>query len=293
MTTVSFNGLGAMGAGMARRLLGAGFKVTVFNRSPRAAEELRAAGAHVAATPADGARGAEIVIAMVSDDSASREVWLGSKGALAAAAQGSILIDCSTITPEWARELARAAEQHGCAFLDAPVTGSRPQAQNGELLFLVGGPAEALEKARPVLTPMSRGILHLGSHGAGATMKLINNFLCGVQAAALAEALAWIDRSGLERAEAVSVLTGGAPGSPLVKTLATRMENQNVDVNFRLELMAKDLTYAKSEAARSGLELETGDAALQRFQDAVKDGFGARDLSAIGLHLLSSGQVRP
>lgn len=293
MTKVSFNGLGAMGAGMARRLLGAGFEVTVYNRSPRAAEELRADGARVAATPADGARGAEIVITMVSDDNASREVWLGAKGALAAAAPGAILIDCSTITPEWARELAQAAEKHGCAFLDAPVTGSRPQAQNGELLFLVGGLAEALEKARPALTPMSRGILHLGGHGAGATMKLINNFLCGVQAAALAEALAWIDRSGLERAEAVSVLTGGAPGSPLVKTLASRMEKQNGDVNFRLELMAKDLTYAKREAARSGLDLETGDAALERFQDAVKDGFGGRDLSAIGLHLLSSGQVRP
>lgn len=293
MTKISFNGLGAMGAGMARRLLGAGFDITVYNRSARAAEELRAAGANVGATPAEGARDASVVITMVSDDNASRQVWLGQNGALAAAPSGAILIDCSTITPEWVRELARAAGTHGCAFLDAPVTGSRPQAQNGELLFLVGGPADALEKARPVLQPMSRAIVHLGPHGAGATMKLINNFLCGVQAAAFAEALAWVQRSGLDCEEAVSVLTSGAPGSPLVKTLANRIASQNSDVNFRLELMAKDLTYARNEAAQVGVDLETGGAALAQFRHAVKAGFGAKDLSAIGWYLLAAGQVGP
>lgn len=281
MNRVSLNGLGAMGAGMAHRLLAAGFHLSVYNRTARAAEQLRDLGARVCATPAEGANDAEIIITMVSDDAASREVWLGEHGAMAAAKQGAILIDSSTITPQWTRELAAAAQQQGCAFLDAPVTGSRPQAEKGELLFLVGGPADALEQARPVLACMSRGVLHLGDAGAGATMKLINNFLCGVQAAALAEALAWIERSGLGRAEALSVLTGGAPGSPLVKTLAGRMESQDADVNFRLELMAKDLTYAKSEAARAGVDLATGAAALERFQEAVGAGLGARDMSAV------------
>jgi 3-hydroxyisobutyrate dehydrogenase len=280
MSRVAFNGLGSMGAGMARRLLSAGHELAVYNRAPQAAQLLAQAGARVAATPAEAAQNADVIITMVSDDCASREVWTGADGALDAAQPRAILIDSSTITPHWARELAAAAQQRGCEFLDAPVTGSRPQAQSGELLFLVGGAAEALEKARPVLQPMSRGILHFGPAGAGATMKLINNFLCGVQAAGLAEALAWIERSGLQRAAALSILTEGAPGSPLVRGLAGRMGSVS-DVNFRLELMAKDLTYAHSEAARAGVDLSLGAAALRRFEEAVGAGLGNRDLSAI------------
>src|SRR5580658_10520118 len=280
MTRVAFNGLGAMGAGMTRRLLSAGQELVVYNRTPHAAELLVQAGARVAATPAEAAQNADVIITMVSDDCASREVWTGEHGALDAAQPGAILIDSSTITPHWARELAAAAQQRGFEFLDAPVTGSRPQAQSGELLFLVGGSAEALEKARPVLQPMSRGIVHFGPAGAGATMKLINNFFCGVQAAGLAEALAWIERSGLQRAAALSILTEGAPGSPLVRVLAGRMGAVS-DVNFRLELGAKDLTYAHSEAARAGVDLSMGAAALHRFEEAVGAGLGNRDISAV------------
>ena len=281
MTRVAFNGLGTMGSGMAARLLGAGFAVTVYNRTSRAAEALRKAGARIAASPMDAARDADAIITMVSDDCASREVWTGSQGALSAARAGTVLIDSSTISPGWARELAALAAARGCDLLDAPVTGSRPQAESGELFFLVGGRAEAVEKARPILQPMSRGLVHLGGSGAGATMKLINNFVCGVQAAGLAEALAWIERSGLEPADAVCVLTEGAPGSPLVKALAERMRKKTYDVNFRLDLMTKDLTYAALGARQSGVELSTGKAALQHFEEAVEKGLGGLDLSAV------------
>jgi 3-hydroxyisobutyrate dehydrogenase len=281
MTRVAFNGLGTMGSGMAARLLGAGFAVTVYNRTSRAAEALRKAGARMAASPMDAARDADAIITMVSDDCASREVWTGPQGALASARAGTVLIDSSTISPGWARELAALADARCCELLDAPVTGSRPQAESGELFFLVGGRAEAVEKARPILQPMSRGLVHLGGSGAGATMKLINNFVCGVQAAGLAEALAWIERSGLEPADAVCVLTEGAPGSPLVKALAERMRKKTYDVNFRLDLMTKDLTYAALEARQSGVELSTGKAALQHFEEAVEKGLGGLDLSAV------------
>ena len=179
------------------------------------------------------------------------------------------------------RELAAIAEAHGCPLLDAPVTGSKPQANSGELLFLVGGSAAVLEKAKPVLKPMSRGIVHLGGNGAGATMKLINNFLCGVQTASLAEALAWTEKTGLERTAAVSILTAGAPGSPLVKGLSERMKNPGCEVNFRLDLMMKDLRYAAREAQEHGIGLLTGVAALGRFEDAVRRGLSDRDLSAV------------
>jgi 3-hydroxyisobutyrate dehydrogenase len=281
MNRVAFNGLGTMGSGMAMRLLGAGFEVTVYNRNPERAEPLRQAGARVASTPAEAAEGAVFIIAMVADDRASREVWTGSNGALAAAPADAVLIDSSTITPQWVRELSALSETHGCALLDAPVTGSRPQAQSGELLFLVGGPAEALERARPVLQPMSRGVVHLGPSGAGATMKLINNFVCGVQLAGLAEAMAWIERSGLERDQAVSILTGGAPASPLVKTLAERMRNRSYETNFRLDLMAKDLAYSHAEARQAGIELSTATTALARFEEAIRSGLGGSDLSAV------------
>ena len=281
MTKVAFIGLGTMGSGMAARLIAAGFPLTVYNRTRHAAESFRKDGASVAGSPGEAARSADVVVAMVADDGASREVWTGGDGVLGSVCPGALLIDCSTITAEWARELADLAQSRGCLFLDAPVTGSRPQAHSGELLFLVGGPADAMERARPILQPMSRGAVHLGGNGAGATMKLINNFVCGVQAASLAEAVVWIERSGLNAGEAVSILTAGAPGSPLVKTLAERMLNGASDINFRLELMAKDLDYAARESQRAHVDLATARAALGRFESAIARGLGGRDLSAV------------
>jgi 3-hydroxyisobutyrate dehydrogenase len=281
MTRVAFNGLGTMGSGMAARLLAAGFELTVYNRTPAAAERLREAGARVAATPAEAAAYADAIITMVSDDCASREVWTGPHGALSAVRHGALLIDSGTLSPAWIRELAELAQARGCQFLDAPVTGSRSQAESGQLFFLVGGSAEAFERARPILQAMSRGMAHLGPTGAGVTMKLINNLVCGVQAAGLAEALAWIERSGLEPENAMGVLAEGAPGSPLVKALAERMMKRAYDVNFRLDLMTKDLRYAASEAHQSGVDLAAGKAALQHFEKAVAKNLGGLDLSAV------------
>ena len=275
---VAFNGLGTMGSGMAARLLGAGFPVTVWNRNAERAVPLREKGAAVAESPADAARDADVVIAMLADDAASRGVWTS---VLTTARKGAVLVECSTVSPQWVRELAELAAAHGCPLLDAPVTGSKPQAANGELLFLVGGDEAALERARPALAAMSRGIVHLGASGAGAAMKLINNFICGVQAASLAEAVAWIERCGLDQAQAVSILTGGAPASPIVKALAARMQDRTYETNFRVDLMAKDLAYAAAEAARTGLELKSAAAAEARFHEAADRGFAAADLSAV------------
>ena len=185
---IAFLGLGIMGSGMARRLLGAGFPVTVYNRNCDKAAPLAAAGARIAASPREAAAGAKVVIAMVADDAASRGLWLGEQGALAGAARGTVLVESSTLTVGWVKELAAAAAAGGFEFLDAPVTGSKMQAAAGELNFLVGGEAATLEKIRPVLVPMSRSIVHLGPTGSGALIKLINNFVCGVQVASLAEA---------------------------------------------------------------------------------------------------------
>jgi 3-hydroxyisobutyrate dehydrogenase len=278
---VALLGLGIMGTGMARRLLGGGFPLTVWNRNPAKAAALASEGAKVAATPREAATGAEFVFSMLADDRASRGVWLGPDGALAGIARGTVLVECSTLTVEWITELTQAATARGGEFLDAPVTGSKAQAAAGELNFLVGGPAGTLEKARPVLAVMSRSITHLGPAGSGALIKLINNFVCGVQVAAIGEAIAMIERSGLERTRALDVLLNGAPGSPLVKLMAARMTAPDFTPNFLLRLLAKDLGYAIQEAGRRSLDLTTAKAALSEFERAIAAGHGDKDMSAV------------
>jgi len=278
---VAVLGLGIMGAGMANNLLRAGFPVNVYNRDAAKSAPFAASGARVATSPRDAASDADIVISMVSDDRASRAVWLGDEGALSGVKKGALLIDSSTLTVSWVEELAKAAQAAGAEFIDAPVTGSRDHAAAGQLLFLVGGSDAALERAKPVLSVMSRGIVHLGPVGSGALMKLINNFVCGVQAVALAEGLRFIENSTLDRDNALEVLYTGAPGSPLVKTLGPRMAARDFQTFFFLRLMKKDLTYAREEAGRLGITLETATAALSLFDRAIADGNGDKDFTAI------------
>ncbi|HEY6467116.1 MAG TPA: NAD(P)-dependent oxidoreductase [Candidatus Acidoferrales bacterium] len=278
---IALIGLGTMGIGMGGRLLQGGFPLKVYNRTPQRASELVAKGAVLASSPAEAAANADVVIAIVSDDAASRQVWLGDKSALSGAKPNSVVIDSSTISPRWAREFADAAKKKGCAPLDAPVTGSKPHAASGELVFLVGGDAEALERARPALAVMSRKIIHMGPNGSGALMKLINNFLAGVQAASLGEAIALIERSGINQDAALDILYNGAPASPLIKTLGPRMTSREYAVNFFLRLMEKDLTYAGAEAGEHGLQLRTAAAAASLFEEARKRGWGEKDFSSV------------
>jgi 3-hydroxyisobutyrate dehydrogenase len=277
---VALIGLGVMGAGMAASLVRAGFRVALYNRDPAKAAPF-AASARIADSPRAAAHGADVIISMVADDNASCAVWLGEEGALKGAAAGAVCIETSTLTSKWIAQWAQAVANSGCAPLDAPVTGSRVQADAGELNFIVGGSAEALEKARPVLAAMGKSITLLGPTGSGASFKLINNFLCGVQLASFAEALAMIERSGLDRDAAVGLLTNGAPASPLVKGVAGRVLAGDDTLNFRVRLMAKDLHYAVGEAGRMSLDLSTAKTAHTIFTGAVTAGFGEQDISTV------------
>jgi 3-hydroxyisobutyrate dehydrogenase len=270
-----------MGVGMAKNLIKAGFSLTVYNRTRAKAEPLAAEGARIADTPADAARDADVIISMLSDDNACRSAWTGEDGALNGVKAGAVLVESSTVTPEWIAELAALAAEHKVDLLDAPVTGSRVQADAGQLIFLTGGDAAALERARPVLAAMSKEIVLLGPSGSGARMKLINNFLCGVQVASLAEGLAWIERSGLDREQALKVLKAGAPGSPLLAGVSDRMVAATYEVNFLLPLMGKDLHYAHRDAASLGIDLRTAKIAEARFAEAAELGFSDKDMSAV------------
>jgi 3-hydroxyisobutyrate dehydrogenase len=274
-------GVGLMGSGMAASLLAAGFEVTVYNRSPEKAAALAEQGARVAGTPAEAAAKADYVIAMVADDDASRGVWLGSDGALGAVAPHAVAIESSTITPEWARTLADRAREAGVRFIDAPVTGSKAQAASGTLRFIVGGDADTVAAARPALEAMGNEVLPIGPAGSGALAKIINNFMCGVQVSTLAEALAMTERSGLDVPAMLRILTEGAPGSPLVKAVARRMDERDYLPTFFVSLMKKDLRYAIATFAAEGIRLATADAAMRRFEEAERAGHGEDDIAAV------------
>jgi len=279
--SVAILGLGTMGSGMARRLLSADSPLTVYNRNPEKTVAFASAGAAVAKTPREAAARSQIVISMVANDAASRNIWLGEDGALEGATANSILIESSTLSTAWIHELATQAAEHGCRFLDAPVTGTKPHAASGELVFLVGGASEVVQAVRPTFSVLGRETIHLGPVGSGALMKLVNNFMCGVQAASLAEALSLINAGGLDRSTALSILTAGAPGSGIVKRVADRVVANDYTPNFALRWMTKDLSYAVGEASGQKIRLQTATAALSVFERAVDDGHGDEDFSAV------------
>ena len=279
-----------MGSGMARNLRKAGYDVVVWNRTREKAAAFEQEGGRVADTPAEAARGAGVVVSMLADDPASREAWLGDNGALSAMHAGAIAVESSTVSPAWVAELNTAANDRGVALLDAPVTGSRPQAAAGQLVFLTGGDAETVERARPVLAAMSKQVLHLGPVGSGAQLKLINNFLCGVQVASFAEALTWIERNGLDRAASLDFLKAAAPGSGIFAAMADRMLARTYEVNFALDLMRKDLNYAQSAAATFDVPLSTAANAEALFIRAQGEGYGERDMAAVVEVLRETGK---
>jgi len=279
--SIALLGLGTMGRGMAANLLKAGFPLTVWNRTRSKADALSSSGAAVADTPAQAAQDATVVIAMLADDAASRAAWLGEDGAMAGMSSGSVAVECSTLSPDWIRELHEAVTQRGLRMVEAPVTGSRTQAEAGQLNFLVGADQEVLDAVTPVLRCMSRDILHLGPIGSGAQLKLINNFLCAVQVASFAEALAWMEQTGLRLDTALDFLKRGAPGSGILSAMSERMTHRTYEVNFLLRLMAKDLRYARLAAAQLGIDVSTSSPAQDLFRQAEDQGLGEKDMSAV------------
>jgi 3-hydroxyisobutyrate dehydrogenase len=278
---IAFLGLGIMGGGMARRLRAAGFPISVYNRNQTKAVPLAAVGAVVASSPREAAKGADVIISMVADDDASRAMWLGAEGALDGASRGAVMIECSTLTVSWVNELKNAVAAAGGELVDAPVTGSKQAAAAGELNFIVGGNEKTVERIRPIFLAMGKKIAHLGPTGSGALVKLLNNFLAGVHVAAYAEALAWLERTGVDPAKAVAFLMEGAAASPVTKVVAARIAAEDYTPNFFLHLMAKDLRYAIGEAAQKKVDLRTATTALERFLEAMSAGRGDEDMAAV------------
>ncbi len=289
--TVAFIGLGAMGAPMASNLLAARFALRVFNRNAGRARPFAQQGATVCTSIAEAVRGARFVVSIVSDDEATRAVMLGEGGVVASASPGTIVVDSSTNTPAMAREVAQAAAARGLACVDAPVSGSVPQARNRELVFMAGGDAGAFAAARPLFEAMGRMALHVGASGAGATLKLINNMLSGTMTAALAEAVSIAQAAGVDPQAAQAILGEGATASRLLRAKLPKMLGRDFSAQFQLSLMDKDLRYFVALAQQ--LDLPAPIAALVRgqFQAARRAGFGALDTSALLVYL--GGEAPP
>jgi 3-hydroxyisobutyrate dehydrogenase len=282
MQRVAILGLGIMGGGMAANWLAKGFEVSVWNRTAARAQALAGKGAKLAASPRDAAQGADFIFAMVSDDDASRSVWLGPDGALAGAKSGAIGVESSTLTPDWIRELGHHAHAKGCGFLDAPVGGSRPAADAGELRFFVGGEPQTYEAARPALAAVGSRMDLLGPLGAGATWKLINNQLGAGQMAALAEALEVARKAGFKDEQISELILGGPAASPMIKLKLPRMLARDFEpADFALNLMLKDARYAAALAQSLGAPAGMIEGAVKAFARADAKGLGAKDIAAV------------
>lgn len=284
MARIAFLGLGRMGSGMAARLLAAGHDLAVWSRSAGRADALVARGARPAASPADAAAGADAVFAMVSDDDASRAVWLGPDGVLAGdLSRGGFAIECSTLSHGWARELAGVVGGHGLRYLDSPVTGLPDAAAAGRLTLLVGAADDDLAGARPLLAALADQILHFGPVGAGTAYKLIVNLIGAVQIAGVAEGLAIAERAGLDRDQVVAALATGQAASPQVVRNSRRMVVGDADreVVFSGRLRHKDADYALRLARELGIGAPFGQVALDGLADLLAAGLGDANESSI------------
>jgi 3-hydroxyisobutyrate dehydrogenase-like beta-hydroxyacid dehydrogenase len=259
-----------MGHGMAGRYLHAGFEVAVWNRSKVKADDLIARGARWARSPADAANGADAIVTMVADDTASRAVWLGEDGAASRTKPGALAIECSTVSYQHALDLARELRGRGLIYIDCPVTGLPDAAANGTLTLLVGAESEDIERARPYLVPLSTVIRHFGAVGSGTVYKLINNLMGAIQIAGLAEGLAIAEQAGLDMNLVLEAILSGVAASPQVVRHSSRMVARNFSGStFTASLRHKDAAYAVAlaESLLSG-EPVMGRAAVQAYRRA-------------------------
>jgi 3-hydroxyisobutyrate dehydrogenase len=272
-----------MGSRMAMNLHAAGHQLRVFNRDKAKAKPFAEKGIEVCDSPAAAAKGAEFVCSIVSDDVATREVMLGSNGAVAAAAAGTVILDSSTNTPAMAREVAFEARARGVFYLDAPVSGSLAQAQGKELVILVGGDKAAFDRALPVLSAMGRMVRRIGDSGAGATLKLINNMLSASLTAAIAEAAQAAEAANLDREATLEVLAEGAAGSRLMKTKLPKIFKRDFSAQFQLELMEKDLRYFLALAQELDRPAPIASLVRSQYQAAKRAQLGKLDSCAVFL----------
>jgi 3-hydroxyisobutyrate dehydrogenase/glyoxylate/succinic semialdehyde reductase len=278
---VGFIGLGAMGVRMAARLQKSGSRLTVFNRTRDKAEPLIREGATWADTPAAVAGQAEILFTMLAHPAAVKEAALGQDGFLYRLPPGALWVDCSTVNPSFSREMAAEAQARKLRFLDAPVAGSREPAARGELTIFVGGDAPDLEACRPLLQAMGSKILHVGGHGMGTALKMVNNLLLASSMAAFAEGLVLGEALGIAPERLLDFLLGSPLVAPYMAGKRNKLERGDYAPEFPMEWMQKDLHLAGVSAQETAVALPLAGAAKELYELAARQGHAHEDFSAI------------
>jgi 3-hydroxyisobutyrate dehydrogenase-like beta-hydroxyacid dehydrogenase len=281
MKTIGFIGLGVMGAPMAANLLRKGFSVTVFNRTADKAVPLVRLGAKIASSPAEAARMADVVITMVSNDQALEDVYFGENGILSGLRPGTTAIDSSTVSPALSVRLSQEVRSRLAHFIDAPVTGSKPAAEDGTLLFMAGGDRQALEAQRDVLLAMGKEIVYTGPSGSGSTAKLAHNTIVGINAAALFEGMSLAVRGGIDPAAFLHIVQNGGAASKMAELKGPKVLNRDFSVQFSLALMLKDLKLSASLSDQLAIDMPLQEITRQLFEEGAAVGYGDADLSAL------------
>ncbi|WP_285407097.1 3-hydroxyisobutyrate dehydrogenase [Luteibacter sp. ME-Dv--P-043b] len=288
MSRIAFIGLGNMGGPMAANLLKAGHHLRVFDLVPTAVEAAVALGATAAVSAMDAVVDAEVVISMLPASRHVDALYRGAAGLLAAIPAGALVVDCSTIAPETAKQVARAAADRGLAMLDAPVSGGTAGAAAGTLTFIVGGDAAVLERARPLLASMGKNIFHVGANGAGQVAKLCNNMALGVIMAVTGEAIALGAAHGLDPAvlsQMMAVSTGRSWATevcnPWPGVLPGAPASRGYTGGFGTDLMLKDLGLVTEAAVGVGASIPLGELARNLYALNSKAGRGGLDFSSV------------
>ncbi|NOU30699.1 MAG: NAD(P)-dependent oxidoreductase [Polyangiaceae bacterium] len=271
---VSVLGMGAMGSRIARRVAAAGHELRVWSRSDVPADLASSARP----TLHDAVLEADVVLAMVTDDDASRAVWSGASGALAGMRDRALAIECSTLTPDWVTELAASARDRGVRFLDAPVVGSRPQAEQGALVVLASGDAADVESARAVFSSFASAVHSMGATPRATIAKLATNALFAAQVAVLGELLAAVADQGIEPAAMLELLGALPVLSPAARGAGLAMVAERFEPMFPVALVAKDLRYALRSKSR---DMPVIDCVRERYERAVASGLGEENITAV------------
>jgi 3-hydroxyisobutyrate dehydrogenase-like beta-hydroxyacid dehydrogenase len=270
--SIGFIGMGHMGSHMALRLLDAGYQLTVYDRTMEKAKEVGQMGAQVVQTPRDLAACSQIVMVSVTDDRAQEEVMFGPDGALAGVHDGSIVIDLSTVSPEVSRRLFHAAKEKNVPMIDAAVSGSVPQVEQGALVIFVGGEPTTFERCEPILDTLGKNKFYMGASGMGTTMKLVVNTMLGLGMQALAEAIALGEKAGLEKRLLLDVLAETAVLTPGQKSKLENVKREEYPINFALSLMHKDFNLVLSHAYNLSVSMPATAAAQQMYTAAMAKG---------------------
>jgi len=266
---ICFIGMGHMGSHMAQRLLEAGYQLAVYDRTPERAQEVAQQRATVARSPRELAAQCEVLMVCVTDDEAQQSVMFGQDGALAGVHGGSMIIDLSTVSPDASRRLYQAAKQQGVSMIDAAVSGSVPQVEQGSLVIFVGGEQETYQQCKPILDVLGKSSFYMGASGMGTTMKLVVNTLLGLGMQALAEAIVLGEKAGIEKRLLLDVLGQTTVLTPGQKSKLENVKREQYPNNFALSLMHKDFRLVLSEAYDLSVSMPATAAAQQMYTAAM------------------------